>query len=176
MLSAAEAAAYAVNLAGNGSEAMFVVPANAVLAAHYSLDIGVQWQGISGDKGDSTIYGGGTNFGGGASNIITASIATAQGRSAPLGEKMVVSGRLLDGMLFVQSRIGMNDAYVALFIVAAYTLFAALWTGRLRFRALALTDNVPWMMPMTMVPLIVARVTDTNRSFMRCPSSCVTGR
>ena len=36
---------------------------------------------------------------------------------------------LLDGMMFVQSRIGMNDVYVALFIVAAYTLFAALWTG-----------------------------------------------
>jgi len=36
---------------------------------------------------------------------------------------------LVDGMFFVQSRIGMNDAYVGLFIVAAYTLFAALWTG-----------------------------------------------
>ncbi|MDQ3127795.1 MAG: phospholipid carrier-dependent glycosyltransferase, partial [Chloroflexota bacterium] len=34
-----------------------------------------------------------------------------------------------DGMLFVQSRIGMNDAYVGLGIVAAYTLFAAIWTG-----------------------------------------------
>ena len=33
----------------------------------------------------------------------------------------------LDGMLFAQSRIGMNDAYVGLGIVAAYTLFAALW-------------------------------------------------
>ena len=41
---------------------------------------------------------------------------------------------LVDGMLFVQSRIGMNDAYVGLFIVAAYTLFAALWTGALRGR------------------------------------------
>ena len=43
----------------------------------------------------------------------------------------VVLGVLLaaDGMLFVQSRIAMNDAYVGLFIVAAYTLFAALWTG-----------------------------------------------
>ena len=30
---------------------------------------------------------------------------------------------LADGMLFVQSRIGMNDAYVGLGIVAAYTLF-----------------------------------------------------
>jgi 4-amino-4-deoxy-L-arabinose transferase-like glycosyltransferase len=34
---------------------------------------------------------------------------------------------LADGMLFVQSRIGMNDSYVGLGIVAAYTLFAALW-------------------------------------------------
>jgi 4-amino-4-deoxy-L-arabinose transferase-like glycosyltransferase len=41
---------------------------------------------------------------------------------------------LVDGMLFVQSRIGMNDAYVGLFIVAAYALFAALWTGALRWR------------------------------------------
>ena len=41
---------------------------------------------------------------------------------------------LVDGMFFVQARIGMNDAYVGLFIVAAYTLFAALWTGWLRGR------------------------------------------
>ncbi|MEO5705125.1 MAG: phospholipid carrier-dependent glycosyltransferase [Candidatus Limnocylindrales bacterium] len=34
---------------------------------------------------------------------------------------------LLDGMLFAQSRIGMNDSYVGLGIVAAYTIFAALW-------------------------------------------------
>jgi Gpi18-like mannosyltransferase len=41
---------------------------------------------------------------------------------------------LFDGMLFVQSRIGMNDVYVGLFIVAGYTLFAALWTGMIRHR------------------------------------------
>jgi len=41
---------------------------------------------------------------------------------------------VVDGMFFVQSRIGMNDAYVALFIVAAYTLFAAIWTGAWRWR------------------------------------------
>jgi len=40
----------------------------------------------------------------------------------------------LDGMLFVQSRIGMNDAYVGLFILAAYTVFAAIWTGWWRWR------------------------------------------
>ncbi len=39
---------------------------------------------------------------------------------------------LVDGMLFVQSRIAMNDVYVGLFIVAAYTLFTPLWTGRWR--------------------------------------------
>ncbi len=38
----------------------------------------------------------------------------------------------IDGMLFVQARIGMNDTYVGLFIVAAYFLFAALWTGAWR--------------------------------------------
>jgi hypothetical protein len=41
---------------------------------------------------------------------------------------------LLDGMFFVQSRIAMNDAYVAVFILAAYTLFAAIWTGAWRWR------------------------------------------
>ncbi len=34
---------------------------------------------------------------------------------------------LVDGMLFAQSRIGMNDAYVGLGVVAAYMLFAAIW-------------------------------------------------
>ena len=46
---------------------------------------------------------------------------------------------LLDGMLFVQSRIGMNDVYVGLFIVAAYALFAAIWTGWWSSRA------APWL-------------------------------
>ena len=41
---------------------------------------------------------------------------------------------LVDGMLFAQSRIAMNDEYVALFIVAAVTLFAAIWTGAWRWR------------------------------------------
>ncbi len=36
---------------------------------------------------------------------------------------------IADGMLFVQSRIAMNDAYVGLFILAGYVLFAGLWTG-----------------------------------------------
>ncbi len=33
----------------------------------------------------------------------------------------------VDGMLFAQSRIGMNDSYVGLGIVAAYLLFASIW-------------------------------------------------
>ena len=41
---------------------------------------------------------------------------------------------LADGMLFVQSRIGMNDIYVGFFIIAAYMLFAAVWTGWWRGR------------------------------------------
>ena len=40
----------------------------------------------------------------------------------------VAAFTLLDGMFFVQSRIGMNDVYVGLFIMAAYTIFAAVWT------------------------------------------------
>ncbi len=42
---------------------------------------------------------------------------------------------IADGMFFVQSRIGMNDVYVGLFIVAAYTVFAAIWTGWWKGRA-----------------------------------------
>ena len=48
---------------------------------------------------------------------------------------------LADGMFFVQSRIGMNDVYVGLFIVAAYTLFAAIWTGWWRGRARVLAGD-----------------------------------
>ncbi len=39
---------------------------------------------------------------------------------------------LADGMFFVMARIGMNDVYVGLFLVAAYALFAALWQRRWR--------------------------------------------
>jgi hypothetical protein len=47
---------------------------------------------------------------------------------------LVAAFVLLDGMLFVQSRIGMNDVYVGAFILAAYALFAAIWTGWWRGR------------------------------------------
>jgi Gpi18-like mannosyltransferase len=39
---------------------------------------------------------------------------------------------LADGMFFANARIAMNDTYVALFIVAALTLFAPLWLRRWR--------------------------------------------
>jgi Gpi18-like mannosyltransferase len=39
---------------------------------------------------------------------------------------------LADGMMFANARIAMNDTYVALFIVAALTLFAPLYVGRWR--------------------------------------------
>jgi dolichyl-phosphate-mannose--protein O-mannosyl transferase len=48
---------------------------------------------------------------------------------------LVAAFVVLDGMLFVQSRIGMNDVYVGLFIMAAYTVFAVVWTGWWRGRA-----------------------------------------
>jgi hypothetical protein len=41
---------------------------------------------------------------------------------------------LADGMLFVMARIAMNDVYVGFFLIAAYALFAALWTGVWRAR------------------------------------------
>ena len=41
---------------------------------------------------------------------------------------------LVDGMLYVQSRIGMNDVYVGFFLMAAYVVFAGLWLGRWRWR------------------------------------------
>jgi predicted membrane-bound dolichyl-phosphate-mannose-protein mannosyltransferase len=46
-------------------------------------------------------------------------------------EVAVITGILIaaDGMLFAQSRIGMNDSYVGVLIMAAYLLFAAIWVG-----------------------------------------------
>jgi len=52
---------------------------------------------------------------------------------------------LVDGMLFAQSRIGMNDSYVGLGIVAAYVVFAALWLhpGETRRHWIAFGLGVP---------------------------------
>ncbi|HEX2012267.1 MAG TPA: type II secretion system secretin GspD [Roseateles sp.] len=47
--------------------------------ASKAAQFGFQWQGISGNKGDSTISGLGTNFGSGYSNIVNLSAATAGG-------------------------------------------------------------------------------------------------
>ncbi|MEO8468631.1 MAG: phospholipid carrier-dependent glycosyltransferase [Chloroflexota bacterium] len=61
-------------------------------------------------------------------------------------EVAVILGFLIavDGMLFAQSRIGMNDAYVGLGIVAAYVLFAAIWkSGASRWRWLAFWVAMP---------------------------------
>jgi general secretion pathway protein D len=44
-------------------------------------EVGFQWQALSGNKGDSTIIGGGTNFGT-SGNLISLSAATAQGANA----------------------------------------------------------------------------------------------
>jgi predicted membrane-bound dolichyl-phosphate-mannose-protein mannosyltransferase len=54
---------------------------------------------------------------------------------------------LVDGMLFAQSRIGMNDSYVGLGIVAAYVVFAALWLhpGNSRRHWIAFALGVPLM-------------------------------
>src|SRR4029078_12741418 len=35
----------------------------------------------------------------------------------------------VDGMSYVMSRIGMNDIYVAVFLLAAYPLFLQIWSG-----------------------------------------------
>jgi hypothetical protein len=52
---------------------------------------------------------------------------------------LLVAGLLLlDGMAFAQARIAMNDSYAGLFIVAAYTAFAALWLGAWRGRTAVL--------------------------------------
>jgi len=46
-----------------------------------AADFGFQWQGISGKKGDNSIVGAGTSFGGSSSNIIDLSVAAAGGRA-----------------------------------------------------------------------------------------------
>ncbi len=55
---------------------------------------------------------------------------------------VVAAFALTDGMFFANSRIGMNDTYAALFIVAAYVVYAALALGRWRGRS-ALLVGLP---------------------------------
>jgi general secretion pathway protein D len=61
-------------------------------------DVGIQWQGVSGQKGDNTIIGGGTNFGG-TGNILTLSAATAQGTTAAAGAISAIPGGFNLGVL-----------------------------------------------------------------------------
>jgi len=44
-----------------------------------SVDFGIQWQGIIGQKGDENIFGAGTNFGSGTNNILEGSRALLNG-------------------------------------------------------------------------------------------------
>jgi general secretion pathway protein D len=54
--------------------------------ADKAAEFGIQWQGLVGSKGDTNVVGGGTNFGGGANNIIAAGAALATGGSAGLAK------------------------------------------------------------------------------------------
>ena len=47
-----------------------------------TANFGIQWQGLLGSKGDSNVIGAGTNFGSGLNNILTGSVAVAQGSTA----------------------------------------------------------------------------------------------
>ena len=47
-----------------------------------TASFGIQWQGLLGSKGDSNVIGAGTNFGTGLNNILTGSVALAQGSTA----------------------------------------------------------------------------------------------
>jgi general secretion pathway protein D len=47
--------------------------------ANKAADLGIQWQGILGSKGDTNLVAGGTNFGSGTDNILTASAALVGG-------------------------------------------------------------------------------------------------
>ena len=44
-----------------------------------TADLGIQWQGLIGGKGDTNVIGAGTNFGSGLNNILQGSAALAQG-------------------------------------------------------------------------------------------------
>jgi general secretion pathway protein D len=53
--------------------------------ADRAAELGLQWQGISGNKGDTNIIGLGTNFGSGLTNILGASQVIAQGTTGLAG-------------------------------------------------------------------------------------------
>jgi general secretion pathway protein D len=63
-----------------------------------AAEFGIQWQGISGQKGDKNILGAGTNFGTG-SNILNISAAVAQGREGVGSVDLASLGGLNIGVL-----------------------------------------------------------------------------
>jgi len=63
-----------------------------------AAEFGIQWQGISGQKGDKNILGAGTNFGTG-SNILNISAAVAQGREGIGSVDLASLGGLNIGVL-----------------------------------------------------------------------------
>ena len=63
-----------------------------------AAEFGIQWQGLSGQKGDKNIVGAGTNFGTGA-NILTLSSAVAQGREGIGSVDLTSLGGLNIGVL-----------------------------------------------------------------------------
>ena len=58
----------------------------------------------------------------------------------------------IDGMSFVMSRIAMNDIFVTVFIIAAYTLFWQVWSGRW-------ARSAWWVMPLVGVLIGLAAAT-----------------
>jgi general secretion pathway protein D len=63
-----------------------------------AAEFGIQWQGISGQKGDKNILGAGTNFGTG-SNILNLTAATIQGRDGVGALDLTTLGGLNIGLL-----------------------------------------------------------------------------
>jgi general secretion pathway protein D len=63
-----------------------------------AAEFGIQWQGLSGQKGDKNIIGAGTNFGTG-SNILTLSQATLQGTAGAAALDVAALGGLNIGVL-----------------------------------------------------------------------------
>ena len=57
-----------------------------------SVDFGIQWQGIIGNKGDNNIVGVGTNFGAGTDNILTATAGLVSGVAGLAGLKLPSGG------------------------------------------------------------------------------------
>jgi general secretion pathway protein D len=71
-----------------------------------AAEIGFQWQALSGNKGDSTIVGAGTNFGT-SGNIISLSAATAQGANATGFTAATQAGIPTNGLNFgILNKIG----------------------------------------------------------------------